>query len=245
MLFRSMAAAAFAACCLASSANAQSQHVPATNAQDGSAVSDDIRLRWLDQATFAPDAMFAKPPARGSIVEQTDLARLRTIIARASAERLLQAKWDGDHEDPAAFSAAAGRDLARLPATAALLAIISDEVERIVVRAKRHFARPRPYQVDPELPHCGKGSPELLGYPSGHAGYGWSVGWTLAKLMPARAPALLERAQDYSYSRQLCGSHFSFDLEASHAMALIAVEKLLADPRLATQVAAARAELNP
>jgi acid phosphatase (class A) len=76
------------------------------------------------------------------------------------------------------------------------LTAISDETEAVVVRGKLLFQLPRPYQVDPTLPHCGKGGSAAKAYPSGHAGSGYSVGWTLARLLPERAPALLQRAQD-------------------------------------------------
>jgi acid phosphatase (class A) len=49
-----------------------------------------------------------------------------------------------------------GRDLATLPQTAALLDIVTEETEGVVVVAKDHFARLRPYGADPALPHCGK-----------------------------------------------------------------------------------------
>lgn len=227
--------AAFMAACLAASGVQAATAAPVA--------AEPSAPQWLDPALFAPDAMFAAPPARGSIEETTDLARVRSLIAAAAPERLARAKWDGDHEDPSAFSEAAGRDLTRLPATMALLTAVEDEVERVVVAAKIHFARPRPYQVDPTIPHCSKGKTELRGYPSGHSGLGWSTAWVLARLLPDRAPALLARAQDYGMSRLLCAAHFSFDLEASHAMAVLAAEKLLADSRLADRVAAARAEL--
>lgn len=240
MLAHRLAVAALAACLAVSAVHA----APAVPASDTGAAEDAKPLQWLDPAEFAPETMFAAPPARGSAEEQTDLVRIRALIAQASPARLEQARWDGAHEDAGAFSAAAGRDLLALPATAALLALVQNEVDRVITAAKIHFARPRPYQLDPTLPHCGKLKTELRGYPSGHGGLGWSLAWTLARLMPAKAPALLARAQDYALSRELCGSHFSFDLEASHAMAILAADRLLADPRLATRVAAARAELN-
>lgn len=233
-----MAAALCAACLAAPGVQAQSGAAPAMDR------ADDTVLRWLDPARFAPDAMFAAPPARGSLVEKTDLDRIRALIAASSPERLAQAKWDGAHEDPSAFSAAAGRDLTKLPATMDLLTTIQDEVERVVTAAKIHFARPRPNQVDPALPSCGKPKAELRGYPSGHAAFGWAAAWTLARLLPDRAIPLLARAQDYALSRELCGTHFSFDVEASHPLGVLAADQMLADPRLAPKVAAARAELG-
>ncbi|MEP7223003.1 MAG: phosphatase PAP2 family protein [Novosphingobium sp.] len=232
--------AAFAACLLASSAHAQTAPVAAGD----TAPLEDNRLRFLDPARFAPASAFAPPPAPGSLEQQLEFDRLRAIIRAASPERLAQARWDGAHEEPIVFNQAAARDFSALPATSALLGTVSDEVERMVHAAKAYFRHPRPYQLDPALPHCGKGSAVPSGYPSGHAGYGWSVGWMLARLLPDRAPAILARAQDYALSREICGVHFAADLEASHAAAFAAVEQLFSDPRLAPQIAAARAELS-
>ncbi|MBC2665332.1 phosphatase PAP2 family protein [Novosphingobium flavum] len=232
-----LVSAAFAACLLAPCAHAQ-EAAPAVGG-----VGEDIRLRWLDPVIFAPTHAFAPPPARNSEIERVEFARLRELIRAAGPERLARAAWDGDHEEPVIYNEAAGRDFTKLPATSALLATISAEVDRMVHAAKAWFKRPRPYQADPTLPHCGKGSAAPSSYPSGHAGYGWSVGWTLARLVPERAPQILARAQDFALSRELCGVHFASDIEASHAAAIAAVEQLLIDPRLAPQVAAARAEL--
>jgi acid phosphatase (class A) len=232
--------AAFAACLLASSVQAQAPAEPTA----ATAPQEDGHLRWLDPVEFAPANAFAPPPAEGSAIEAQEFVRLRALIASASPERLARARWDDDHEDPSAFNEAAGRDLSGLPATMALLTTIQQEVERVADAGKLYFARPRPYMIDPGLPNCARGKASRKSYPSGHASFGWSIGWALARLLPERAPTLLARAQDYALSRELCGVHYQSDLEASHAMAVLAAEKMMTDPRLAAQVAAARAELG-
>jgi len=72
---------------------------------------------------------------------------------------------------------------------------------------------------------------------------GYSVGWTLAQLMPYRAPQILARAEDYALSREICGVHYPSDTEASHVIGTLTAATLFSDPRLAGQIAAARAEL--
>ena len=124
----------------------------------------------------------------------------------------------------------------------ALLTLVQEDVERVVAIAKHHFRRARPFMVDPALPHCGKGEQALKAYPSGHAAFAWSAAWTLAALAPDHAAAVMARAQDYGLSREICGVHYPSDVEASHGMATAAAQALLTDPRLASQVAAARAE---
>ena len=207
------------------------------------AATKDATPPLLDLAEFAPDRTFAPPPPHNSRLEALELEQVKAVRAAASPERLAQADRDGQTENPTAFDQAVGRDLAQLPATYALLTRIQRETNRVVSAGKDYFRRLRPYGVDPQMAHCGKGKVLDRSYPSGHAGMAWSVGWTLSRLMPDRAAAIVARAQDYDLSREICGVHFPSDLEASHGVAVMIADRLLADPRLADQVAAARREL--
>ncbi|WP_295560739.1 phosphatase PAP2 family protein [uncultured Sphingomonas sp.] len=197
----------------------------------------------LDPAAFAPTAIIAPPPAQGSVVARQELAYLRALHQAAPAERIARADADGHDKGPHAFNAVTGRDLTALPATAALLARVDAETDAVVDRAKQHFRRIRPYRTDPTLPHCGKGKGVDDSYPSGHSAFAWSTGWTLAQLMPDRAAAILDRSRDYAEGREICAVHYPSDVEAGHAVGQLVADRLLNDPRLADQVAAARAEL--
>jgi acid phosphatase (class A) len=201
--------------------------------------------RYLDPADYLPQRVLALPPARESAAEALELADVKNAIAAASAERRARAAWDADHEDPTAFNAVLGRDLTRLPATWDLLVTVQDEAYALTGRAKEAFARMRPYSIDATVQTCTKEDPgkPAKSYPSGHASVGYAVGWTLARLMPDYAPYILDRARDYAESRVICGVHFRSDVEASHVLATLVAERMLADPRLADKVAKARAEL--
>ena len=230
MSFRSFAAVLTAACLVASAAGAKPEGMPA--------------LHYLTETEANPDRLAAPPPAKDSPEIAREMAHLRGIIAAASPERLAQADADGNNETPSVFDAATGKTLSNLPATSKLLKAIIEETEAVVERGKRHFAMPRPYQIDPALPHCGKGTSVFKSYPSGHAGFGYSTGWALARLMPERAPQILARAKDYAFSREVCGVHFHIDTEASHVIGTVVAERMLADPRLAKTVREARRELS-
>lgn len=227
-------------------AQAQTPKIPA--AAPDMAVSKPAKvLHWLDPQAFAPDRVLAPPPAAGSIEQVAEMAEVRALATTTPPARRAQATADAADESPDAFNTAAGRNLAALPATAHLLTLIEGEVEIAADTAKRHFHRLRPYAVDPALPFCGHDKPGSKGadrsYPSGHATFGWSMAWVLADLMPDRAPAIFARAADYGYSRQICAAHFPSDIEAGHVLGVLAARVLLADPRLAAEIAAARAEL--
>jgi len=202
------------------------------------------QFEFIDAASVDPDRMLPAPPTRGSVEEAIEMAQLRQMIGTASPARLAAAKADGETEDPSIFSAVIGRDLKAMPATWALLRTIQKEANLAINLSKDHFARMRPYGVDPALPNCAApGKAPTRSYPSGHAGLGYSVGYTLAQLVPAKAPAILARAKDYADSRLICGVHFPSDVEASHALGTMIAQRLLGDPRLARRIAAARAEL--
>ena len=207
-------------------------------------------LRWLDPQAFAPDRILPEPPAIGSVEERAEMAEIQAFAELTPADRKAQALADGEDETPHAFNGVTGRDLAALPATAHLLAEINEDIEAIADVAKRHFHRARPYAIDAALVHCGNGKVGGKGadrsYPSGHSTFGWSTAWVLGNLMPARRVAIFARAEDFGYSRQICAVHFTSDIEAGHVLGVLAAQALLADPRLAADIAAARAELaNP
>lgn len=230
---------------LAAPAEALFAQATTTSAALPAAADDTTEFHYLNPDDFLPRRTFAQPPVPGSPAEDLELARIKALIAAATPERLEKAKWDGEHEDPSAFNETLGIDLAKLPATWALLTAVQGETAAIIVRGKDTFRRLRPYSVDLNLRTCGKGNPSKAprSYPSGHAGMGYSVGWALAKLLPPMAPAILSRADDFALSRELCAAHFHSDLEASHVIATLVADRLLADPRLADKVAAARREL--
>lgn len=230
----------------ASPALAQMAAAPATPAAPGLAKpADKPELKYLKAADLLPQRVLPLPAIRGSEAEAHELATLHAMIVSATPERLALAAADSDHEDPSIFNEALGRDLTKLPATWNLLIAVQDEAEAAIGIAKDAFGRVRPYGVDDTMPTCVKvdKAKAARSYPSGHAGLGWSVSWALVRLVPEMAPAIFERANDYALSRELCGVHFPSDTEASHVLGTVVADRMLADPRLADQIAAARAEL--
>lgn len=204
---------------------------------------DPPQIHYLNPAEVAPRLIFAPPP--GEAMTRQELDFLHRLIAATSADRIARARADGEDETPAIYNAALGRDLRQLPATWNLLVTIEEEANAVIGMGKDEFARPRPYQTDPTMPTCKAVKPgkSRRSYPSGHASVGYSMGWALARLAPQRAEAVLTRADDYALGRWLCGVHYPSDTSASRGAAMVVAERLLADPRLAVQVAAARGEL--
>jgi acid phosphatase (class A) len=188
----------------------------------------------------------AAPPAEHSEQQQADLAAVHRAIAAATPERLLQAKWDDEHENPSAYYAiiGGGFDLKTLPATAALFAVVMNDQSFAASKAKKAFPRLRPWASDASIHTCDPHDKPITSYPSGHATMGFTVAVVLATLMPEKASAIQARAADYAYSREVCGSHYPSDTEASHVLGTAVALELLISPALQSKIAAAKAELR-
>jgi acid phosphatase (class A) len=98
-----------------------------------------------------------------------------------------------------------------------VLEIVHQEANVAANQAKNYFHRMRPYSADLTLAFCeGKADPAkpaYRSYPSGHSTLGYSVGVTLARLVPAKAGVIMARAQDYAMSREYCGAHYPATLK--------------------------------
>jgi acid phosphatase (class A) len=160
-----------------------------------------------------------------------------------------QARWDDVHEDPSIFDAAIGGgfEVKKLPATWELLKLVQNEADVTANIAKKYFMRTRPWGIDKTLPYCDSNKPNAKptnSYPSGHSSLGFSVGPVLAQLLPDKAQAILARADDYAYSREVCGVHFPSDANASRILGAVVAARLLVMPAMQSRIASARAELR-
>lgn len=203
-------------------------------------------LEYLTPADIDPARLLPPPPPDGSTAAQADLGELKQIMAARTPERLARAKWDDAHEDPSAFNATfgPGYDIARLPATAEVMRVVQLDADIASTTAKRLFARKRPWAVDASIVTCDPGDKPLSSYPSGHATMAYSIAMTYAVLVPEKAQAVMARASDYAYSREVCGSHYALDTEASAALGAAVVTALLKDPRFQAKLDLARTELR-
>jgi acid phosphatase (class A) len=205
-------------------------------------------LQVLTPDQVNPARLLPPPPEDGSAAQRLDLAEVQRAYRERSPERYAQAKWDDTHESPELFAATLGPafNLAKLPETAKLLAVVDNEQSVSANIAKRYFLRNRPWAMDTSMVACDykAGANPKTSYPSGHATLSYSVGGVLAELMPEKAQVILARAKDYAYSREVCGAHYPSDVEASHVLGSAVALQLLANPKLAPMIAAARTELR-
>lgn len=212
-------------------------------------------LKFLAPEQIDPARLLPPPPQDGSAAQEKEMAQVKNLIRTRSTERHDQAIWDARHEDPTPFAAAIGPefDLAKLPATAALLRDVLHDQTVATSRAKEFFKRKFPLaaaapadsfdqwtcDVAPRKPTA----LPLRSYPSGHATMSYTFAVVLANLIPGKSQAILARAADYAYSREICGDHYHSDVEAGHVLGTVLGTLLLENAALKPEIEAARAEL--
>ncbi len=205
-------------------------------------------LQILTPEQVDPSRLLPPPYKDGSDLQKADLAEVERVYKSRNPERRAQAEWDDKHESVELFFATLGPqfDLAKLPATARLVATVDNEQSVVANIAKRYFLRKRPWAIDPNLVACDykPNAAPLTSYPSGHATLSYSTGYVLAALMPEKAQAILGRAQDYAYSRVVCGAHYRSDIEASHVLGTELAMLMMDNPKFAAMFQASRAELK-
>jgi acid phosphatase (class A) len=188
------------------------------------------------------------PPARGSSVEQAEIADILKVQAAVSPAGAAQAKQDNDIEDATIFGSAIGPgwDLSKLPATKFLIDRIMDVDRADSDAAKKFFHRSRPWIVDPRVHTCAEhgNGPADNSYPSGHAMLGFELGVVLASLMPNHAQAILARATQYGENRIVCGFHFRSDVTAGEQYGTVLAVEMLQNPTFKIWFNSAQLELK-
>ena len=225
--------------------------------QSAPAAPPDKKLKILTPAETDPSRLLPAPPANGSDSQTREWAEVERIVKSRTPERFAQAVWDAEHEDATAFAATVGPDfdLNKLPATAKLLALVLNDQAVVASASKDFFHRQFPVAADGAAAisyrdwTCDKivkkpGDRPLRSYPSGHATMGYTLAVVLAELIPEKSQAILARAADYAYSREVCGDHYHSDIEASHALGNSLGIMLLNSAALRPQIEASKAELR-
>lgn len=196
------------------------------------AAAADRPAPMLSVADLDPAQVLPPPPALGSVQARAELGELHAIDAVRTPSDEADARLDGDTKNASIFAGVLGPrfDLATLPATARLMAIVRATEKDVVDRGKAHFRRARPYAIEPALKSCKAGGDPGSSYPSGHASMAFAMGETLARLVPAKAEGLLGRAAGYGQSRIVCEQHFRSDVTAGQALGTLIAERLMSKP---------------
>jgi acid phosphatase (class A) len=198
---------------------------------------------------FHPDrlplgSIIPGPPADGSDAAKAELIELHHIQDTRTPEQIKAAQDDDTEEDIFVFRTVlgAGFHAEALPLTAALSQRVHGDEPIASDALKKHFDRPRPYQVDSTIHPVCKVTTQHNSYPSGHTLSGYLLAFTLIEMVPEKSAEILKRADDYAHNRLVCGVHTASDLEASRRIAYAMFGSMLEDARFQRELKAARTE---
>jgi acid phosphatase (class A) len=191
------------------------------------------------------------PPTAGSAAQAADDANAKSNLALRDSPRWKLAAEDTNLRFPGAagtFSCALNIAITDedTPYLYQLLRRSLADIGLSTYRAKDHYARQRPFQVN-QISTCKPDDEPALAkdgsYPSGHAAIGWGWSLILSELAPERADALLARGQAFGDSRAVCNFHWNNDVVQGRVMAAATVAKLHADATFRADLAAAKEEI--
>jgi len=194
----------------------------------------------LAAVTIPPPPLNSSSATRADLDELLRLEAARSDLQRASITRHLDYAPMCAH-----FAATAGRTLAGMPETRALLDHVQLDVRWVVFQTKKQFARIRPDRLEPRLHPC-LPVPAHPAYPSSHAAQGALLGRVLGLLAPEAALALTELGLQIGREREIAGVHYPSDGVAGRTLAEGVFVRLQGNARFAAELSAARGEwLSP
>ncbi len=175
-------------------------------------------------------ALLPPPPVAGSPQARAEVDELLALQAARTPEQVAYARADASRT-PYRFADVLGpgcnKDAA--PLLGRLMANVKRDASAAVDPVKNHYNRPRPFKAHPEITPC-LSLPSSASYPSGHSTYGHLTAIILARMVPEKAQALLERGEVFARQRLIGGVHYPSDVAAGAVAARALAEALFADP---------------
>lgn len=202
------------------------------------------QLRVLTESEADVLSVIPAPPKEGSAGAKAELAEVHRMMAEASEERKAQAKSDDANQNLSIYTEVLGVDLNAIPSVRALFDDVRNDRKIAIDRAKTHFKRKRPSEVDPNIKPCGEIRDMLSSYPSGHASWAYVSGNVLVAMIPQYANEILGRASSFAESRLICGMHFRGDIMAGQYAGTAIADRLLENPEFRASVDAATDDLR-
>ena len=81
----------------------------------------------------------------------------------------------------------------------------------VIMKLKKYYNRPRPYELDKSMAHFKMKSMETASYPSGHSVQGILIAKILGDKHPKAKSAFTKTGENISYSRRVARAHYKSD----------------------------------
>ncbi|MBA4789666.1 MAG: phosphatase PAP2 family protein [Rhizobiales bacterium] len=199
---------------------------------------------YIGPADLDLTKVIAPAPARDSAITREDVRVLLDLQAVRTPEMVAMANADVERS-LSRFSQAAGADLsvARAPVANAFFDKVGSDAAAIMILAKTHWRRVRPYLAFPEVKVVVP--PEAtFSYPSGHSAFGIETAILLAQMLPEKAEILFARGIQFGFERAIAGVHYPSDVEAGRQAGTAIIAVMMRSPAFRTDFEAARAEVR-
>lgn len=208
--------------------------------------------QFLDQtkleSKFVPNwrqvIVLPLPPANTSTRTNEELALLRSY--RDTLRTPERVKNILAEADPATtkfgdFMITDYLDAKKFPATAAVLNPVWKDFSVVVFSMKQKYDRVRPSVLDTSLAPI-IAVPGHPAYPSGHSSQAHFLAYFLGELMPDKAKAFEDRADEIAINREIAGFHYQSDTKAGQMLARQYMDIVLNSPEFRASLQAARSE---
>ncbi len=132
------------------------------------------------------------------------------------------------------------------PELTKLLLAAMNAGNKSIQKAKKRFARRRPYQYFSEgtpTPHEEYPN-DFTSYPSGHTVRAWMAAMTLTAVSPENANAIMKIGYEIGQSRVILGFHYQSDVDAARLAASAAFARLCAEKSFHKAIEKAQKELK-
>jgi len=219
--------------------------VPAVPAAEAPPTKQPVKhsLYFVDASVLDLSLILPPPPPQGSEITKSELQEIHRIEQTRTPEQIVAAQADDKEEDIFEYKKVIGEGFTAdaLPLTASLSSHVQNDQSVLGLPTKVRFGRLRPYLYEGDFhPVCA--TPKTPAYPSGHAMSGYLHALTLIQIVPEKNEQIWKRADEYAYNRMICGAHYKSDIEASRQAAYVVFGYMLANPRFAKELEAAREE---
>ena len=132
------------------------------------------------------------------------------------------------------------------PQLTQLLLSVMNAGNNSIQKAKKRFARRRPYH------HFKEGTPiphdeypdDFTSYPSGHAVRAWMAAMALSAVSPEHADAIMRIGYEIGQSRVILGFHYQSDVDAARLAASATFARLCAEKKFHKAIENAKKELK-
>jgi acid phosphatase (class A) len=201
-------------------------------------------MKYLAAGSVDFKAILQNPPANDSAQTRKEIDEILEFQASRTPEDVARVRSEMGISQ-ALFNEVIkqGFDFKAHPVTDAFLTQVQADTQAIIDEAKAHWARPRPYNVDPAVQPAAD-RPGNPSYPSGHAAIGRMFGIVLQQLFPDKKSKLMARGDEIGLDRVIAGVHYRSDVVAGRKLGDAIAAKLLKSKAFQTDLAAAKKELS-